>query len=159
MIRHDYNLTSINTSSTWYEDEPFILANEAQQVFYLDDDKMGLNWKVVQKIQLRHVWDVPEVEDEDVDEDCLDPVANDAYQQDEFNDIQWFVQEESLENPHLHRDDIEPEIIASNVVSNQWMEEGRVNDFICDEIEEDDIDDGDEEETISSDEDSDYFFI
>lgn len=30
MIRHDYNLKSINTSSTWYEDEPFILANEAQ---------------------------------------------------------------------------------------------------------------------------------
>lgn len=156
MIRHDYNLTSINTSSTWYEDEPFILSNEAQQVFYLDDDKLGSSWKVVQKIQLRHVWDVPEVEDEDVDEDYLDLVANDAYQQDEFNNIQWFVQEESLENPHLHRDDIEPEVIASNVVSNQWMEEGGLNDFMCDEIEEeDDSHDGDEEEAISTDEDSD----
>ncbi|KAL6202866.1 hypothetical protein ACLB2K_026570 [Fragaria x ananassa] len=50
MIRYDYNLTSINTTSTWYDDEPFILATEAQQVFYLDDYKLGSHWKVVQKL-------------------------------------------------------------------------------------------------------------
>ncbi|XP_076884482.1 uncharacterized protein LOC143533665 [Bidens hawaiensis] len=33
----DQKLTSIDITSNWYVDEPFILANQAQQVFYLND--------------------------------------------------------------------------------------------------------------------------
>ncbi|XP_062119146.1 uncharacterized protein LOC133832883 [Humulus lupulus] len=46
----DHNLTFINTSTNWFPDEPFILATQAQQVFYLLDMKHGLNWRIVQKL-------------------------------------------------------------------------------------------------------------
>ncbi|PRQ48023.1 hypothetical protein RchiOBHm_Chr2g0106121 [Rosa chinensis] len=158
-VQRDYNLMSINSSFVWYEDEPFILASEAHQVFYLDDYKLGPEWKVVQKVQMRHVWDVPEVDDEDeeVDEENFDPVVanNDVYQQDEFNEIQWSVQEEGLENPQLHQEDIEPEVIASNVESDELIDDSRLNDFICDDVEENDTDYDDNEEIISSDDNSD----
>ena len=58
-IKHDYNFTTIQVTSTWYDNDPFILATQAQQVFYLDDYKNGHNWKVVQKVNHRHMWDVP----------------------------------------------------------------------------------------------------
>lgn len=37
----------------------FIFAIQAQQVFYLNDTKYGSNWKVVQVVQNKWIWDVP----------------------------------------------------------------------------------------------------
>ncbi|XP_074379646.1 uncharacterized protein LOC141720881 isoform X4 [Apium graveolens] len=54
------NLTSINTSTDWYSNEPFILATQAQQVFYLLDMKRGSNWIFVQKVNHHFVFDIPE---------------------------------------------------------------------------------------------------
>ncbi|KAA0063200.1 uncharacterized protein E5676_scaffold2774G00080 [Cucumis melo var. makuwa] len=54
---------SLNTSRFWYVEELVILATQAHQVFYVDDPKNGSNWKVVQVIQNKCIWDVPEVED------------------------------------------------------------------------------------------------
>ncbi|KAA0036909.1 late secretory pathway protein AVL9-like [Cucumis melo var. makuwa] len=54
---------SLSTSRFWYAEEPVILATQAHQVFYVDDSKNGRNWKVVQVVQNKHIWDVPEVED------------------------------------------------------------------------------------------------
>ncbi|KAL9680476.1 hypothetical protein QQ045_018355 [Rhodiola kirilowii] len=45
--RKDHGLLSVDTSTSWYEDEPFCLASTARQVFYLDDPKAGEPWKVV----------------------------------------------------------------------------------------------------------------
>ncbi|XP_062112702.1 uncharacterized protein LOC133823866 [Humulus lupulus] len=54
--------------------EPFVLANQVSLVFYLDDikkSKDNKDWKVVQKVNHRHIWDIPsksmdgEVGDED----------------------------------------------------------------------------------------------
>ena len=59
-MQHDYNIMSINISSQWYKDEPFILASQAKKVFYLDDLKNGSNWKVVHKVNYHHLWDFPE---------------------------------------------------------------------------------------------------
>ena len=47
----------------WYDNDPFVLAIQVQQVFYVDDYKVGSNWKVVNKIQHWHVWDVPGIDD------------------------------------------------------------------------------------------------
>jgi hypothetical protein len=44
-IRTDQGFTSVNTGRKWYEFDPFILACQAVQVFYLDDPKLGGNWK------------------------------------------------------------------------------------------------------------------
>ncbi|KAM6571477.1 hypothetical protein CsatA_015557 [Cannabis sativa] len=62
------NITSINTRGYWYQDEPYILANQAKQVFYLEDPLRGRDWKVVEDISNRQIWDITDNEDEtDVD--------------------------------------------------------------------------------------------
>ena len=67
----DIGSTSINVSSHWYENELYVLARQACQVFYVDDYKMGQNWKVVQKFHHRHVWDVLNKSDEGDDNDNI----------------------------------------------------------------------------------------
>lgn len=49
-VRQDYHLTSINVTRTWYIEDPFILASQAQQVLCIDDPKLGKWWKVVEKV-------------------------------------------------------------------------------------------------------------
>ncbi|XP_042939624.1 uncharacterized protein LOC122274674 [Carya illinoinensis] len=70
-IRVGDHLTSVNTSRKWYKDEPFALACQASQVFYLKDTSLGGNWFVVQKVTNRNMYDVPTgpvVNDEDNDD-------------------------------------------------------------------------------------------
>jgi hypothetical protein len=45
-IRKEQGFTIVNTSRKWYESDPFILACQAAQVFYLNDPKLGGSWKV-----------------------------------------------------------------------------------------------------------------
>lgn len=56
----DYHLTSINVNRKWYMDDSYILGIQAQQVFYMDDLVLGPQWKVVEKVQHRGIWDIPE---------------------------------------------------------------------------------------------------
>ncbi|XP_060969955.1 uncharacterized protein LOC133037137 [Cannabis sativa] len=58
------NITSINIRGFWYQDEPYILANQAKQVFYLEDPLRGRDWKVVEDISHRQIWDINDNEDE-----------------------------------------------------------------------------------------------
>lgn len=53
---------SINTSHYSPNDDPFIFATQTKQVFYINNDKLGNNWKVVQIIQNKQLWDVPKVD-------------------------------------------------------------------------------------------------
>ena len=50
----------MNISKTWYDDNPYILATMAKQIVYLDDPKSGRGWKVVQKMDHRNVYAIPE---------------------------------------------------------------------------------------------------
>ncbi|XP_050387917.1 uncharacterized protein LOC126804334 [Argentina anserina] len=52
----DYGMLSVNTETSWYDTEPFILATMAKQVFYLDDPKAGPPWKVVNFMSHRNIW-------------------------------------------------------------------------------------------------------
>ena len=62
------NITSTNVSSEWYKDEPYILASQAKQVFYLDDLLRGRHWKIVEDVNHRQIWDIKDDEaDADVD--------------------------------------------------------------------------------------------
>ncbi|BBN68905.1 hypothetical protein Prudu_637S000100, partial [Prunus dulcis] len=47
-VKIDHGLLSVNINRTWYDDDPYILANMATQIVYLDDPKAGSSWKVVQ---------------------------------------------------------------------------------------------------------------
>jgi len=44
----------------WYKNDPFILATEASQVFFLEDTKLGPSWRVVQEFGHRHIFDIEE---------------------------------------------------------------------------------------------------
>lgn len=57
------NFTTVNVSRTWYKQDPYILASQAQQVFYAPDDVLGVNWRVVQKIPPRSVYLIPKEND------------------------------------------------------------------------------------------------
>ncbi|XP_041003891.1 uncharacterized protein LOC121249242 [Juglans microcarpa x Juglans regia] len=65
------HFTSVNTSRQWYKDEPFALAFQALQVFYIKDPTLGGSWHAVHKITNRNVYnirhktsDLHEVDDE-----------------------------------------------------------------------------------------------
>ncbi|KAL6204790.1 hypothetical protein ACLB2K_022057 [Fragaria x ananassa] len=47
---------NLDSNSVWYENELFILATMAKQVFYLDDPAMSESWKVVQVMSHRNIW-------------------------------------------------------------------------------------------------------
>ncbi|KAG6527766.1 hypothetical protein ZIOFF_009895 [Zingiber officinale] len=59
----EFGLLCIDTSKTWYTDDPFILVNQANQVYYLNDIKRGGHWKVVQKVQHREIYEVTEIDE------------------------------------------------------------------------------------------------
>lgn len=73
----DSHFTSLNFSQTWYKDDPFVLADQVQQVFYLKDLKLRGKWHVVQHVIPRNVYDVSEKEV------GPEPNNDEAYQQDE----------------------------------------------------------------------------
>ncbi|TYK06669.1 gag/pol protein [Cucumis melo var. makuwa] len=52
---------SINTSHFWFPEESVILATQVHQVFYIDNPKNGRNWKVIQVVQNKRIWDIPKV--------------------------------------------------------------------------------------------------
>ncbi|KAG8373557.1 hypothetical protein BUALT_Bualt11G0036900 [Buddleja alternifolia] len=47
-----YSYTSINTSKPWKNNEPYVLASQAQQVFYVNDIKLGNDLKIVIEAQV-----------------------------------------------------------------------------------------------------------
>ena len=47
--RNDNNLTSVYVAKEWYKDEPFILGTQAKQVFYLEDNVNGPDWRIVEE--------------------------------------------------------------------------------------------------------------
>ncbi|KAL6286535.1 hypothetical protein ACE6H2_010925 [Prunus campanulata] len=71
-IKIDHGLLSVNMSITWYDDDPYILATMAKQIVYLDDPKAGSGWKVIQQIDQRNVYAIPELDSSDNDVDVAD---------------------------------------------------------------------------------------
>ncbi|XP_042939375.1 uncharacterized protein LOC122274399 [Carya illinoinensis] len=77
-VRVDNHMTSINMDRTWYKDEPFVLACQASQCFYVRDIRAKGRWFVVQTYTNRNVYDIPSVPTvlEDIDGSSSD---DDAY--------------------------------------------------------------------------------
>ena len=80
-MKNDGYFKSISHGSYWYKDDALILATQATKVFYLDDNKHGEPWKVVQKISHRHLWNVNEVENDDKQEGGIDLTYQDDEQE------------------------------------------------------------------------------
>ncbi|XP_042974163.1 uncharacterized protein LOC122305652 isoform X1 [Carya illinoinensis] len=117
-VRVDDHMTSVNMDKNWYKDEPFVLACQAAQCFYIRDLRSKRNWYVVQKYTNRNVYDIPPVRQvvEDVDGQSSD---DDAYQEDEssYDYIPMQCDDVPVSTP-LNRTDIEPmQVDACEVMS------------------------------------------
>ncbi|XP_026450757.1 uncharacterized protein LOC113350866 [Papaver somniferum] len=120
-VKKDYNLTCIDVSGRWYKDDPFVLADgrQAQQVFYLDDYKFGSNWKVAERMQHRHLWDVPELEEvEEIEETETYKTTEEAYQNNEVSTLLETVEEEDLDAREFSRHDAEAEVVDTPIDLN-----------------------------------------
>ena len=111
-IHIDGDIISVNVSRTWYENDSYVLACQAKHIFYVNDTKLGKNWRVMQKFQHRHVFDVPEMQNDSMD------ISNDEVYQDELQEqanVHYVgVQEMDL----LLRDDMDPKILDNNIIEN-----------------------------------------
>ena len=59
-MKDDGYFKSINIEGRWYKNDPFLLATDASQIFFLEDTKFGDAWQVVQDFGHRHIYDVEE---------------------------------------------------------------------------------------------------
>ncbi|CAN0856132.1 hypothetical protein LINGRAHAP2_LOCUS6423 [Linum grandiflorum] len=81
-ILQDGALTSVRVDRLWYLSDPFVLATQANQVFYINDPKLGLNWRVVHHFNHRHIFTGEcEIDNNEDDMEWND----DAYQDEELS--------------------------------------------------------------------------
>ncbi|KAJ9552527.1 hypothetical protein OSB04_016572 [Centaurea solstitialis] len=57
------NITSISVNSEWFKSDPYILATQAKQVFYIEDPSENHNWRVVEDVNHRKIWDHPSIDE------------------------------------------------------------------------------------------------
>ncbi|XP_035543533.1 uncharacterized protein LOC108995430 [Juglans regia] len=133
-IRVRDHLTLVNTARQWYKDEPFALACQALQVFYLTDLTLGGSWQVVHKITNRNVYNIRSmttvVEDDD-DESSTGEAEDDG--QTNVNNYPPIVESESSMLDPLHRDDeehlpVDPLIISRRDPSQPVEDDAFIDD-------------------------------
>ena len=143
-LRDDGYFKSLNHKALRYKNDPFILAYQADQVFYMEDTDLGKDWKLVQTFSHRHLYDVPESETGELN-------AADAYQED------MAVATSTVNNvdPLFHtfsRDDEEGTPVDPKIVAKiEKNAENNDEDSATDEDEQDD-DSGNASEHSSDDE-------
>ncbi|WKA09144.1 hypothetical protein VitviT2T_026818 [Vitis vinifera] len=133
-------LRCINVDNKWYEEDPYVLASQAQQIFYVNDPKLGSSWKVVQKVLHRHIFDVPEqTTTNDSENDNEDPTIEEAYQENDSTDIVWSVNQDCNVLQYQRADGDPSYIDIENVVDHgRRFENDDLTAFINDQDEEDD---------------------
>ena len=71
-------------TSFWYKNDPYVFADQAKKIFYLQDtSQLGKDWRVVQKFEHRNIYDVAET----------DEGTNDVHLDDYCSDTEHVVQE------------------------------------------------------------------
>ncbi|CAL8088964.1 unnamed protein product [Prunus armeniaca] len=95
-VKIDHGLLFVNMNRTWYDDDPYILANMATQIVYLDDPKAGSGWNVVQKMDHRNVYAIPELDPTDND---VDNVADQRLESSMENDEETLRDTNVIQEP------------------------------------------------------------
>ncbi|CAL9018606.1 unnamed protein product [Prunus brigantina] len=95
-VKIDHGLLSMNMNRTWYDDDPYILANMATQIVYLDDLKAESGWNVVQKMDHRNVYAIPELDPTDND---VDNVADQRLESSMENDAETLRDTNVIQEP------------------------------------------------------------
>ncbi|XP_075093196.1 uncharacterized protein LOC107829616 isoform X1 [Nicotiana tabacum] len=121
-MQKDKNLTSINVNRFWYEHDSFVLATQARQVFYIDDPKLGENWRIVLKFQDRHLYDVPEMQNSETG----NGETNDEVYQDVSLESNSIVNDTDNMLSQLHRDDVDSVTLDAYVIELEAQTEHEV---------------------------------
>ena len=89
-----------------------------QQVFYVNDTKLGDNWRIVQRVHHRHLWDLVEQEDRSVEEisDTENRIHVNAFQRHDSNEAAIFVENQDNALEYLAREDVELDILNEEVL-------------------------------------------
>jgi len=80
-LKDDGYFKSINSQGRWYKNDPFIIATDASQVFFLEDTKLGPCWRVVQEFGHRHIFDVEETDTNQPIHEQVQMRCQEAYQE------------------------------------------------------------------------------
>ncbi|CAN0918288.1 hypothetical protein LINGRAHAP2_LOCUS30783 [Linum grandiflorum] len=109
-ILQDGALTSVRVDRLWYLSDPFVLATQANQVFYINDPKLGLNWRVVHHFNHRHIFTGEcEIDNNEDDMEWND----DAYQDEKLlNKVGGVRELGNVMEQSLRREDVSPEIVS-----------------------------------------------
>ncbi|XP_071905980.1 uncharacterized protein [Coffea arabica] len=112
-IKSDRHFVTIDIRSRWYQNDPFVLPNQVQQVFYIGDTKLGRHWRIVQRVQHRHLWNLPDLEENDGDVLNGDTsFLDELLQQNETRTVLPIVEDAEL--GLLSRQGVEIEVVLEN---------------------------------------------
>ncbi|KAL2461685.1 DUF4216 domain-containing protein [Abeliophyllum distichum] len=100
------NVTSIDISAEAFNDDQFILASQAHQVFYIKDPSRGRNWREVQIVHHRSLWDIVGSNIIEID------LVHNNYS----FDLSLIVDLGNIEYISLHRDDGEADEIETSFI-------------------------------------------
>lgn len=133
-FKSDKFFTSVNIKKKWYLNEPYVLAIQCSQVFYVQDTEKGSDKMVVQKVDPRHIWDEALFETPQVDSNT-EPTNEEmeVYQQNECSNTVIDVDE--LDFLHLNREDEVPDIVQLQR-RTEWGHNHNVDDDFINDIEE-----------------------
>ncbi|XP_062086475.1 uncharacterized protein LOC133792583 [Humulus lupulus] len=139
-MKHENNITSIFTKFEWYKNDKFILATQAKQIFYLDDLKNDRDWKIVEEVHHRNVWDTPAAYEQ------LDPIEIDVMHDTITSDFQLFVDLGPLPEINFCRRDQSPYVVNVDTPVDQEEGEEEEEEEMVDEEEEEMVDEEEEKE-------------
>ena len=88
-LKDDGYFKSINSQGRWYKNDPFIIATDASQVFFLEDTKLGPCWRVVQEFGHRHIFDVEETDTNQPIHEQVQMRCQEAYQEVHTSSCVW----------------------------------------------------------------------
>uniref|UniRef100_A0A803N9A1 DUF4216 domain-containing protein n=1 Tax=Chenopodium quinoa TaxID=63459 RepID=A0A803N9A1_CHEQI len=103
-----FGSTLVNVSRTLQTNEPFALAFQIEQVFFISSHDER-HWKYVIKVKPRNFFDFPNDEDAEQNEDLWNIVEEGETNLEEFSAL-------SDEEINMVRDDVEPELVDAEVI-------------------------------------------
>jgi hypothetical protein len=117
-MKDDGYIKSINITGRWYKDDPFIMATDATQVFFLEDTKLGPCWRVLQEFGHRHIFDVEESDTNQPIHEQVQMRSQEAYQEEHISSRDGAVRDIPPDMDLLHMDNEPGSPISRDLVES-----------------------------------------
>lgn len=117
-MKDDGYFKSINITGRWYKDDPFIMATDATQVFFLEDTKLGPCWRVLQEFGHRHIFDVEESHTNQPIHEQVQMRCQEAYQEEHISSTDGAVRDIPPDMDLLHMDNEPGSPISTDLVES-----------------------------------------